>query len=164
MMQIRLLLRTLVEAVFDTAIGHRVIRTFFWPSINYLILPFCYMLMKTLGPFFASLPFPIRIFIKKGILLFSVLINRRFILDIIFKIATTIVIIAVGVRYGQQQCDDVELFFRLGTKVKDGKGVWHPHFWVDMGSGNPNDRRNRFFPEALREGPRGRFWSDDTAR
>lgn len=164
-MQYLLLLRAVVEALFDNAIGHGVLRFFFWPGIDYLILSFCFVLMKTLGPFFAALPYPIRNAIEKVILLFSVLINRRFVLDIVFEMATTIVIIAVGVRYGQQQQDDVELFFRLGTKVKDRNGVWHSHFRVDMGSGNPNDARNRFFPGALTEGPKQDcFWSNDTAK
>lgn len=162
-MQLRLLLRELIEALLDNAVGRGVMRGLFWPGIDRLILPVCYGLMRTLGPLFARLPFPIRVLVEKGILLFSILINRRCILDVVFEIATTIVIMAVGVRYGQRQRDDVELFFRLGTKVKDGNGVWHPHFRADMGSGNPSDRRNRFFPEALREGPRGHFWSDDAA-
>ena len=127
------------------------------------------MLMTTLGPFFAALPFFIRVPIEKCILLFSILMNRRLILDIVYEIATTIILIAVQVRYGPEERRDTQLFFRLGTQVKDEHGVWHTYYRSDMGSGNLQNARNRFFPQALKRGPAadgtddGVFWSNDIA-
>jgi hypothetical protein len=166
MMQFCLVLRFVIETVMDNPVGHAILQHVFWPGMIYMVLPFCYVLMTTLGPFFAELPFIIRFIMEKCMLLFSILINRRLILDIVYEIATTVVLIAVKVRYGQQDRHDTELYFRLGTKVKDENGVWHTYYRSDMGSGNLQDARNRFFPQALTRGPYSQgdvFWSNDMA-
>jgi len=99
-------------------------------------------------------------------MLFSIITNRRILLDPIFEVVSTFSIIAIGVRDGQEQRHHVELFFRLGTPVKRN-GVWTLYFQAIMGSGNTREEENRFFPEALQAGTThcatgNHFWTNDT--
>lgn len=159
-----ILLRIWVELVFDNPVGHWAIKHVFWPAMENGVLPVCYRLLRALGPRVAKLPYWIRSCMEKCILLFSTITNCRLILNPTLEVIATFATISIGVKYNQQQRDDMELFLRLGTSVRKESGVWERHFKANMLSGNLNDPENRFFPETLKQGIRERrFWTQDAS-
>lgn len=81
--------------------------------------------------------------VSKGLLKFSLIVNHRFLLDPIMNVITVAAIPLVTCEHGEEDGEDVELFFRLGVN----------QYRSDLGSGIENNCNNCFFPTSLAAGP-----------